>query len=49
MLNITKTGCWQCQQQITLSNIEKGERGSYQSGDQRQANVTLSLESLLSA
>ena len=27
MLNITKTGCWQCQQQITLNKIEEGGEG----------------------
>ena len=27
MLNITKTGCWQCKQQITFNNIEEGVRG----------------------
>ena len=36
---------------VTLNNIEKGGGGegeSHQSGDQHQADVTLSLESLLS-
>ena len=27
MLNITKTGGWQCQQQITFNSIEEGVRG----------------------